>query len=311
MNWLELFIETTNELAEAISDALFEYVEGGVAIEQFNDATRTADRWEDEVATGPVVVRAYLPLDETTTQRRNQVEFALRCLNMALNEQNITPISMPTYREVNTENWAEKWKETYKPIRIGKRVLIRPSWIDPSEAQAQPNEVELVLDPGQAFGTGLHPTTQLCAAALEDLLPAGQGWRVFDIGSGSAILTVLAAKLGASHVLGVDTDMDAVRTGIENVELNGVADLIKIDQGSWDYTNERFDLVVANILAPVIIKMLGQGMAARGPRFIFSGILDTQADDVIIAMNAAGIRLRERRQMLDWVCLIGDSAEVS
>ena len=127
----------------------------------------------------------------------------------------------------------------------------------------------------------------------------------------SAILTVLAAKLGASHVLGVDTDMDAVRTGIENVELNGVADLIKIDQGSWDYTNERFDLVVANILAPVIIKMLGQGMAARGPRFIFSGILDTQADDVIIAMNAAGIRLRERRQMLDWVCLIGDSAEVS
>lgn len=307
MNWLELSIETSNELAEAISDALFEYVEGGVVIEQFNDATRTADRWEDEAATGPVVVRAYLPLDETTAQRRNQVEFALRCLNMALHEQQINPIGMPVYREVDTENWAEKWKENYKPIRIGKRVLIRPSWIDRAEVPTQLGEVELVLDPGQAFGTGLHPTTQLCAAALEDVLQPHNAWRVFDIGSGSAILTVLAAKLGAAYVLGVDTDMDAVRTGIDNVELNKVAHLVKIDQGSWDYTHERFDLVVANILAPVIIKMLVQGMAARGPRFVFSGILDTQADAVIAAMNEAGIRLVDRRQMLDWVCLIGET----
>lgn len=313
MNWIEFSVDSTNELAEAISDALFDYVEGGVVIEQYNDQTRTADRWEDEIATGPVVVRGYLPNDETFIARRDKVEFALRCLNLALSEQAIDPIAMPTYREVQTTDWSEKWKETYKPLRIGKNVLIRPSWIVSSEISSQINEVEIVLDPGQAFGTGLHPTTQLCSIALETLIPEfitkqHRAPSLFDIGSGSAILTILAAKLGANPVIGVDNDHEAVRVGIENATINDVSTHVHIAFGSWDYgTPEKHDIVVANILAPVIISMLKEGLTHRGAHFIFSGILDTQAHDVMNAMRVASLKNINLQQLGDWVCLTADN----
>jgi ribosomal protein L11 methyltransferase len=309
-NWIELSLLTTPELAEAISDALHEHVEGGVVLEQLNDRTGLADRWEDEVATGPVIVRGYFADDASAAQRKEQIEFALRCLNMVVTEQGGEPIPQATYKTMQRTDWGEKWKESYKPIRIGGRVVLRPSWIDAktsdAQVQLQPNDVEIVLDPGQAFGTGLHPTTQLCAMALEQTIQPQLNQRVFDIGSGSAILTILAIKLGAPYALGVDNDEDAVRVGAENAQINAVQDRVEIAFGSWDSAPEQhFDIVVANILAPVIIKMLDGGMAKRGNQFIFSGILDTQADDVIAAMQRNGLRLLERKQMLDWVALLG------
>src|SRR5207253_819134 len=108
------------------------------------------DRWEDEVATGPVIVRAYLPVDDTLEERRQQVEYALRCLNL------VAPVPMPTYRPIAQADWAEAWKVAFKPLRIGNRILIRPSWI---EVEPQPDDIVIALDPGLAFGTGLHPTT--------------------------------------------------------------------------------------------------------------------------------------------------------
>jgi ribosomal protein L11 methyltransferase len=298
-SWLELSLETTPELAEAICDAIYPYVEGGVALEQLNNEQRAADRWEDEVASGPVIVRAYLPKDDTLEDRRLQVEQALAYLGM------IQPIPTPTYKDVQQSDWANAWKAGFKPLRIGKRVLIRPSWIqslDSAEIDIRPDDIELALDPGMAFGTGLHPTTQLCAAALEErVLP---GMRVLDVGSGSAILTVLAAKLGAGELLGVDIEDESVDAGRENAALNGVADRVRIEKGSFDLTNETYDLVVANILAGVIRKMLANGLAERGALFIFSGILDSQAQDVITAAVAAGLRLIEQKHMLDWVGLV-------
>jgi ribosomal protein L11 methyltransferase len=295
-SWLELSLETTPELAEAICDAIFPYVEGGVALEQLNNEQRSADRWEDEVSSGPVIVRAYLPKDETLKDRRIQVEQALAYLGM------IQPIPQPTYKDVQQSDWADAWKVNFKPLRIGKRVLIRPSWIDRADVEIRPDDIELSLDPGMAFGTGLHPTTQLCAATLEERVTPGM--RVLDVGSGSAILTMLAAKLGARELLGVDIEDESVDAGRENAQLNGVADRVRIEKGSFDSTTETYDLVVANILAGVIRKMLGSGLAERGQLFIFSGILDTQAEDVIAAANAAGLHLIEQKQMLDWVCLV-------
>jgi ribosomal protein L11 methyltransferase len=294
--WLELAIETTPELAEAISDALYPLVEGGVSLEQINRSEDiSADRWEDEAATGPVIVRGYLPVDAELEQRRSKVEEALFYLNM------VRPVPQPTYKTVRQSDWSEAWKANYKPLRIGTRLVIRPSWFAPDSVETKPDDIVLALDPGMAFGTGLHPTTQLCAMALErEVTP---GIDVFDVGTGSGILAIYAIKLGAREALAVDTDPESVRVTHENIGLNGVAGDVAVGQGSFDYTERCFDVLVANILAGVIIKLLEGGMAARGRRFIFSGILDTQAEMVKAAAANAGLRFAGQTQIADWVGL--------
>jgi len=295
--WLELSIATDAELAEAISEAIFPYVEGGVALEQVNrqlSGGAAVDRWEDERADGPVIVRAYLPDDETLEERRRQVEQALFYLNM------IRPVPQPTYRAVAQSDWADAWRASFKPLRLGKRIVIRPSWID--EGVAAGDDILITLDPGMAFGTGLHPTTQLCAMALEAHVRPGM--RVLDVGSGSGILSILAAKLGAREVIGVDTDDEAVRVGRDNVLGNGVAGCVTIVRGSHDVAGGGYDLVVANILAGVIVRMLSEGLADRAPLFIFSGILEGQTAEVTRAAQSAGLALLEANRIDDWICLV-------
>lgn len=297
--WLELSLEADAELAEAISEAIFPYVEGGVALEQTHRRPdgKTADRWEDEQADGPIIVRAYLPDDATLAERKRKVEEALFYLNM------VRPTPQPTYRTVAQSDWADAWKASFKPLRIGRRIVIYPSWMhDALPGDVADRDIVIALDPGMAFGTGLHPTTQLCAAALEDCVQPGM--RVLDVGSGSGILSILAAKLGAREVLGVDTDHEAVRAGRENVTANGVADRVAIKAGSHDVAHGDYDLVVANILAAVITRMLTEGLASRAPLFILSGILDSQAGDVACAAEAAGLSVIERRTMDEWICLV-------
>jgi ribosomal protein L11 methyltransferase len=294
--WLELSLETTPELAEAISDTLFPLVDGGVALEQLNRTGHTtADRWEDEAATGPVVVRAYLTCDDQLEDRRQRVEAALAYLNM------IQPVAQPVWREVAQSDWSETWKANYKPLRIGTRLVIRPSWFAPETVETGPDDIVLALDPGMAFGTGLHPTTQLCAMALEQRVTPGM--TVFDVGTGSGILAIYAIKLGARSALAVDTDPESVRVTAENTALNDTVAQVAVAQGSFDASDGVYDLLVANILAGVIISMLKTGLAARGKSFVFSGILDTQADDVIAVAAEAGLRLVERKQLTDWMGL--------
>lgn len=316
MNYLELCIETDPELAEAISEAIYPHVEGGVALEQVRDWPMEtewkadADGWmvdAEGIRQNPindpdnpvkVLVRGYLPQDDTLESRRIAVEQALGYLNM------IRPIPMPTYKEIKQEDWAEAWKVSFKPLRIGKRILIRPTWVEQAELDVKPDDIVLALDPGLAFGTGLHPTTQMCAMALEERIRPGQS--VLDVGCGSGVLSILAKKMGAGRVDGVDTDPEAVRATKENAQVNSVADEITVAQGSWDSAPHAgpYDVLIANILAPVIIKLLGAGMGRMGGLFIFSGILDTQAEAVIEAIRAAGLNFVERKTILDWVCLI-------
>jgi ribosomal protein L11 methyltransferase len=208
----------------------------------------------------------------------------------------------PTYRIITQSDWADAWKAGFQPLRIGRRIVITPSWLRAPDYDPE-HDILITLDPGMAFGTGLHPTTQLCAAALEDYVTAGM--RVLDVGSGSGILSILAAKLGAREVVGVDTDPEALRASQENVVRNAVGDRVRIVQGSHDAAAGHYDLVVANILAGVITNMLlNEGLATRAMRFIFSGILDSQKESVAHAAERAGLRLSALRKMNDWVCLI-------
>jgi ribosomal protein L11 methyltransferase len=191
----------------------------------------------------------------------------------------------------------------YHPVRIGKRLLIRPLW---TEVPLQPDDVEIALDPGMAFGTGTHPTTQLCLEALEDLLVPGAS--VLDLGCGSGILSIAAAKLGAAHVLALDIDSVAVESSIENAKQNK-AERITVQEGSLETvvtSARRFDLLLCNILARIIIQMCDEhlGEIVRpGGLAIFSGLIEEQADDVEAALRRTGLQPYARRQQGDWIVI--------
>ena len=214
------------------------------------------------------------------------------------------PMPQPSYRLMQAEDWEEAWKAHYKPLRIGERLIVRPLWIDVELAQ---DDIEIALDPGMAFGTGTHPTTQLCLQALEQLIQPGQD--VLDLGSGSGILSIAAAKLGARQVMALDIDPIAVNATCENSRANGVADKIIAEQGSIESvvtSARRFDLIIVNILARIILEMTKQrlGEIVRpGGVAIFSGIIDTQVNEVEAALRATGLQPYGRRQQGDWVLI--------
>jgi len=181
--------------------------------------------------------------------------------------------------------------------------VIKPPW---QEHKSQPGEVVIELDPGMAFGTGLHPTTQMCLQALEEHL--GPGAKVLDLGTGSGILAIAAAKLGAGYVLALDNDPLAVRAAQANVQSNGVQNIVSVELGSLDKATDRFDLLFVNILARVIIELAGQGLMDRvrpTGLLIAAGIIEEQEAEVTAALREQGLEIVERRQEKDWVTLVG------
>ncbi|MCC7205895.1 MAG: 50S ribosomal protein L11 methyltransferase [Anaerolineae bacterium] len=299
MKWVEVALEVDGEAAEAVAEVLNRYGHQGVAIEQTGFGIET---WEDEVPPPDrLIVRAYWPADERADDSQRQLEEALHHLNR------LYPMPAPQYRLIDEDDWAEAWKVNYHPVRLGRRLLVRPLWIE--DVPTRPGDVVIALDPGMAFGTGTHPSTQLVLEAAEDRLTLMPGVDVLDLGSGSGILAIAAAKLGAAAVLAVDTDPIAVRTTAENAEANGVADCIESRAGSLDELLEdghTFDLALVNILAKVIIALCqsGLGRVVRpGGIAIFGGIIEEQAADVEAALRAAGLIPFNRRQSADWVVI--------
>jgi ribosomal protein L11 methyltransferase len=295
--WIEVSLRVDGEGAEAISEVLNRYGYQGVVVEHGGIPPDKLD--EDELPPPAWVwVRAYIPDDGAAEETKAKLEQALAYMNM------MYPMPTPTYQRVDEQDWAEAWKQHYHPIRIGRRIVIRPLWED---APLSDGDIEIALDPGMAFGTGTHPTTQLCLEALEDLLVHGA--HVLDLGTGSGILAIGAAKLGAGHVLGLDNDPVAVTVAHENIAQNGVSAQITIAEGSLETiitSARRFDLIVVNILARIIIAMCSQGLGQTvrpGGLAIFSGIIDTQADDVEAALRATGLEPYRRRQQGDWVVI--------
>lgn len=300
-NWLEVSLNVDGELAEAVADVLARFAPNGVVTEQ---GVRFADDEDEGTPTGPISVRAYLAVDENLDETRHKLEEALYYLGM------IQPLPVPTFTPIADQNWMEAWKSRYQPIPIGKKLMIVPVWM----ASPEPGRISIKIDPGMAFGTGTHPTTQLCLELLENLAAENSLTTAIDLGCGSGILSVAALKLGAEKALGVDIDEAAIKNSRENAENNeiehgalilGLGSVAEIKDGKFPLTQSP--LVLANILAPVLIRLFDAGMAdliAPGGAIILSGILDHQAADVIAAAEKHGLNFAEQRQIADWVALL-------
>lgn len=299
---LEISLIVEEELVEPVAELLAEHVKGGVAIES-TAVTSTMDGSAGR-AIGPLKVYGYLTIDEFLEEKRQRLEEGLWYLSR------IRPLPEPSFRVVLESDWAEAWKKHYHPIPIGKQLVIVPAWLE----SPAPDRIPIRIDPGMAFGTGTHPTTQLCMELIEDILSPlpVENPVVIDIGCGTAILSIAALKLGAVHALGVDIDPDAVRASRENAAANQVGERLEVGPGSLaeiqagSFSIDRADVVLANILAPVCISLLEAGMAdllKPGGQLVLSGILDEQAPQVVQAAERSGLSLLETRQINDWVAL--------
>jgi ribosomal protein L11 methyltransferase len=300
MYWLEVSVTTDGEAAEAVAEVLrpFAYADG-VVLEQLGDQTDLApDALEPHVT-----VKIYIAEEDDSPTVRRRIEENLYHMNR------LYPISEPVFRQLADEDWAEAWKAHYHPFRIGNRIWIQPTWVEEIEMAEPdlPDAVILRLDPGMAFGTGLHPTTQMCLQALELVVEPGQ--RVLDLGTGSGILGIAALKLGAAEVLAVDNDKLAVQTAVANAAANGVDDRFQGQLGTLaDVAAKDWDLVLVNILAQVIVDLLQNGdllsYGGESARFIFSGIIDQQAAEVEQAIVAAGGTIEHTLVVRDWITYV-------
>lgn len=307
LNWCEVTVKTDQEAVEAVSEIFMECGAGGVAIE---DPHAIKDRiarntWDafcfpDELVERDfVVVKAYLPCDRKLEERLYQLNQQLDNLKAVFSPEAIKDIEFGNIRE---EDWANSWKAYYKPVRISERIVIKPTW---EEYDRQPDDIVIELDPGMAFGTGTHSTTVMCIRALELILQGGE--TVFDIGTGSGILSIAAAKLGARQVTAVDIDEVAVKAAKANVAVNGVDGQVEVLGGNLlDSVKGLADVVVANIIADVIIRVCPDAakVIKPGGKFIASGIIEPRREEVLDAVENNGFIIKRVTQEGDWVCLV-------
>lgn len=299
MNWIEVSLLVDGEMAEAVAEVLTRYVSGGVVI---SSTAIEADPEDVGRVVGPLKVAAYLPDDENLETTRQKIEEGLYYLGR------IRSLPQAVFTPIQETNWVESWKEHYHPIPLGQRLIILPSWYE----NPDPARIPIIIEPGMAFGTGTHPTTQISLELLEIHFPATHP-TVIDVGCGSGILTIAARKLGASTLLGVDIDAEALDNARQNADLNGVGNQIAWGVGSvreirgGQYFPDKAEVVLANILAPIIIRLLDQGLPellTPNGILILSGILAEQEEDVRAALKLHQMGVTDRRQMGDWVGLV-------
>ncbi|MBN1305886.1 MAG: 50S ribosomal protein L11 methyltransferase [Anaerolineales bacterium] len=303
-HWLEVSLEVAGELAEAVADVLARFAPNGVVMEQ---SVRYANADDAGAPFGPVNVRAYLLIDEKIEETRQKLEESLWYLGR------IQALPEPEFRLVADQNWMEAWKEHYHPIPIGRRLIIVPVWLESTD----PGRIPIRIDPGMAFGTGTHPTTQLSLELIEEYYtaqqPTGDLGTVIDVGCGSGILSIAALKLGAQLALGVDIDMASVENSRQNAANNGIGGELKLGQGSVEeikngsFVFSQAPLVLANILAPILIRLLDAGLAdlvLPGGTLMLSGILLEQEEKVRLAARIKGLDVSARKQLGDWSALV-------
>jgi len=297
--WLETSIVCSGELAEAVAEVFSRFSPEGVVI---NSVTHYDPLGHEEIPTGDMQVVAYFPQDENTESIRRQLEEAIWHLSQ------IAPLDPIAYKLVRDQNWMEAWKANYQPLKIGRNLIVLPAWVDPSLAEGR---IPIIISPDMAFGTGTHPSTQLCMLALEKY--GVKHMDVIDIGTGSGILSIEAAKLGANRILGVDNDPDAIPSAINNAMLNGVADKILFEVGTHTDVLNRTDglsqspRVIANILSPILANMLSTGLAdllSPSGLLFLGGVLEHQAQGLADHARTLGLSLRETLQQEDWVVLV-------
>jgi ribosomal protein L11 methyltransferase len=299
--WLELAVSADIEAVEAVSEILGRYAPGGSAVEP---AFELVDEGLGARVDGtrPAMVRAYLPiLDQAGVEQA--VAEATEALGH-LQAFGLRPIGDLQTRVVHESDWAEAWKRHFPVLRVGRRLVIRPTW---RRHRPAPDDVVLALDPGMAFGTGLHPTTRLCLAGIEDLADRGamEGAAVLDVGCGSGILAIAAGKLGATKLLGVDTDPIAVEATIANAARNRLARRIRARAGTIPSGEGPFDIVLANLIASLLVALAHDlhGELRPGGTLLASGIFVDREGDVREALAAAGLEMIGRRDEGEWVAI--------
>ena len=311
MDWLELHIDTTHTGLEPVETMLSALGIDGVVIDdetEFHDFLESNRQYWDYVDEnleasmhGKSRVTFYLPADETGFAQMGKVRLALEDLKARRSDCGTLLLSLENLRD---EDWENNWKQYYKPMEIGQRLLVIPQWeqVDPGQ------RVPLILDPGLTFGTGSHATTRLCLTALEKTV--AQGDRVLDLGCGSGILSIAALRLGASQALAVDIDDKCLDVAYENAALNGIGKdryTVRVGDVLSDGSLRRelegsYDIVVANIVADVIIALapLVPSMLRPGGTFLCSGIIDDRAEEVRAALEAVGWTVLETQSADGW-----------
>lgn len=304
--WIEVSIVTSSEAVEAVTGILYNTEVKGVSIEDPEDIEfkkKHPGDWDyfDEsllnVKEGAIIKGYY--------KQNEKLDGYLRYIKDSINDLEKFGIDkgkgLITVCKVNEEDWENNWKKYYKPTKVGNRVVVKPIWEDYSKKD---DELVVELDPGMAFGTGTHETTRMCIKALEKYVKHES--KIFDIGTGSGILAITAAKLKAKEVIGVDLDPVAVKSASENVKYNDV-DNIKILHGNlMEVVQGKADIVVANIIADVIIFLTDgvKDFIVPGGRFICSGIILDRKDDVVNKLESSGFNIEEVNVDGEWVCIV-------
>lgn len=305
--WLELAVTVDQEAVEVVSEILSRVAPGGVSVEVpfrlVEDGLSAAPALDE-----PATLRAYLPAQDAaaTRQATEQVRRDLGHLQAF----GLRPIGELRVQPVHEQDWAAAWKEHFPVLRVGEHIVIRPTW---RRHRARPADVVIALDPGMAFGTGLHPTTRLCLAGVERW--AGEGLvrdsRVLDVGTGSGILAIAAARFGARAVLGVDTDPIAIEATEANVRRNHLVRRVHASRasvplpGALAARHDPFDLVLANLIASLLVELAPALADALRPggRLLASGIYVDREPEVVAAFDAVGLGIIHREQLTDWVAL--------
>ena len=300
MEWTDIRLTVAKADAEQAEAVATMIAEGGIYIEDYSDIEKQVaeiahvDLIEQELLDKPrdtVIIHMYL---EPSAQPAE---------TLALIEARMEGAGIPytvELEKVEQEDWQNGWRKYYHPMEIGRHLAVVPSW-----QEYETDRVKLILDPGLAFGTGGHETTSLCLEALDQLVRGGE--RVLDIGTGSGILAIAALKLGAAQAEGVDIDPVAVRTAGENAALNGVADRLTVLVGDLsDKASGQYQIITANIVANAIMALAPAvpGLMAEGGVFIASGIIDTRKEEVIAALQAAGLKVQEVKEKRGWECIV-------
>ncbi len=308
MKWSEIAIHTTNEAVEPVSNILHEAGASGVVIEDPLELIKERENVfgeiyqlnPDDYPDEGVMVKAYLPVTSFLGETVDAIKESINNLLLFDIDLGRNAVSIS---EVHEEEWATAWKKYYHPVKISERFTIVPTWEEYEPVSS--DELIIELDPGMAFGTGTHPTTVMCIQALERTVVEGD--LVVDVGTGSGVLSIAAALLGAKHVQALDLDEVAVRSARINVKLNKVQDRITVSQGNLlDGVDQQADVVVANILAEVIMRFTDDVAKVVKPNgyFIASGIIQPKKEDVKNAIITSGFTIEETIQMEDWVALI-------
>lgn len=299
--WLEIAVEADVEAVEAVSEIIGRVASGGTTVEPAFDLVEEGLGARVDPSR-PATVRGYVPArDPAAAEAASQTVAAALGHLQAFG---LRPIGAVRTRLVHEADWAEAWKAHFPVMRVGRRIVIRPTW---RRHRNRPGDVVIALDPGMAFGTGLHPTTRLCLAALEPLADRGvlTGARVLDVGCGSGILAIAALGLGAGQGIGVDTDPIAIEATQANARRNGLEERLEARQGSLPTRERPFDVVLANLIAGVLVPLapLLREELRPGGTLVASGVFVDREADVTGAFEAAGLSVGARSIEGDWVAL--------